>query len=308
MLVVIARIAIEKGNIMIRCVLRCLFACSFIGFSTLSVGEITQSKVLDEGGSGQYKAVVTTDSALPEFVIYQPLDIRQAALAEQRLPVVIFANGGCNDTSYPFEHMLSDIASHGYLVIALGAMQQRLDDRPIVKASNDMMVDALDWIAQATKDKNSRYFDSADMKRVAYAGQSCGGAQLLAMAEEPRVQTFLMFNSGIGDMTMAQANKSSLLSLHGPVLYLVGGETDVATANALLDYERIEHVPVALANHANAGHSGTFEEPFGGSFSRMAIKWLDWQLKGVSANSATFLANDVKGFSDWSVKAKQFTR
>ena len=115
-----------------------------------------------------------------------------------------------------------------------------------------------------------------------------------------------MFNSGIGDMTMASAEVGSLQNLHAPVIYLVGGPTDIATENAKLDYQRINHVPIVFANHKTAGHSGTFEQPFGGTFSKLAIKWLDWQLKNKQSNTGLFLQSDTAGFVSWDIKAKQF--
>ncbi|QJR80172.1 alpha/beta hydrolase [Alteromonas pelagimontana] len=292
---------------MIRYLVLALLIFPAIAFSCKSFGEITAFKTLDSGGSGKFKAIAASESGLPGYVFYQPKNIGEAVAQEHGLPVVIFANGGCNDTSFPFERMLSEIASHGYLVIALGAMQNRLDDRPLKKAANEMMTEALDWIGRASQTKGGRYFSSVDMNNVAFAGQSCGGAQVLAVASDPRVKTYLMFNSGIGDMTMAKADRQSLNALHGPILYLVGGDSDVATDNAKLDYQRINHVPVAFANLPGGGHSGTFEEPLGGSFTRVALKWLDWHLNGKDANASTFLKRDLAGFDDWEIKAKRFS-
>ena len=203
-------------------------------------------KVLDDGGSGPYRAVATTEPSLRDYVVYRPQNLSVAAQAEGPLPLVVFANGGCNDTSFPFERMLSELASHGYVVIALGAMQQSLDDRPLQKAGNNMITAALDWAREQAAAELGDYYQMVDTGRIASAGQSCGGAQLLATASEPRFSTYLMFNSGIGDMHMAAASRASLTNLHGPVIYLVGGDTGVATDNEKLDYQRIEHVPVVF--------------------------------------------------------------
>lgn len=272
--------------------------------SSLVTAEVVDFKVLDEGGSGPYKAIAATEKSLADYVVYRPENLSQAAKREGSLPVVVFANGGCNDTSLPFENMLSEIASHGYVVIALGAMQRSLDDRPLQKAGNEMMIDALDWIKAQAATEQSDYYQRVSLERVASAGQSCGGAQVLATASDPRFTTYLMFNSGIGDMTMAEASRHSLADLHAPVIYLVGGETDVATENAVLDYERIEHVPVVFANHLTAGHSGTFEEANGGSFATLAIQWLDWHLKGRDDQAQVFTEHKPAEFPEWRVQSK----
>ncbi len=269
------------------------------------VSGVEKSKTIDDGGSGPYKAIAATEKTLRDYVVYRPEDIASAK-QDAPLPVVVFANGGCNDTSLPFERMLSEIASHGYIVIALGAMQNSLDDRTLNKSPNEKMPEAVDWIAEQTTSEQSEYYQATNLDKIAYAGQSCGGAQVLAMAGDPRIETYLMFNSGIGDMTMSEADRNSLNQVHAPIIYLIGGESDVAFDNAQLDYERLKQVPVAFANAIDGGHSGTFEEPYGGSFAKMALKWLDWQLKGQETNAQVFLKGQLDSFPGWTMKAKHF--
>ena len=194
-----------------------------------------EAKILDDGGSGPYRAVATTEPSLAGYVVYRPQNLSVAAHAD----------------------------------------------------SGD-------------------YYQVIDTGRIASAWQSCGGAQLLATAFEPRFSTYLMFNSGIGDMHMAAASRASLTNLHGPVIYLVGGDTGVATDNAKLDYQRIEHVPVVFANHLTTGHSGTFEQPYGGSFAALALKWLDWQLKGESREGNVFTQPEPADFPAWRLMYKNF--
>ncbi|WP_404341782.1 alpha/beta hydrolase [Pseudoalteromonas mariniglutinosa] len=273
---------------------------------SLCFAKIAEFKVIDKGGSGSFSAIASTDTSLDGYVVYRPKELNNAVKQSSKLPVVVFANGGCMDTSFPFQHMLSNIASHGYIVIALGKMQNSLADRALNKASNTMIPLAIDWISAQTNNSISEFYATANLKKIAVAGQSCGGAQLLATAADTRITSYIMFNSGIGDMTMANASKQSLQNLHAPVIYLVGGSSDVATNNAKLDYQRINHVPIVFANHRTAGHSGTFEQPFGGSFSALAIKWLDWQLKNQQHNAALFLQSQATQFPAWDIQAKQF--
>ena len=46
------------------------------------------------------------------------------------VPILLFGNGGCSDTSIGYERMLTEIASHGYVVVAVGEMQDKRNDRP----------------------------------------------------------------------------------------------------------------------------------------------------------------------------------
>ena len=83
------------------------------------------SKVMDGGGTGAYKAVMTDDAQLPGFTIYRPADVQTTAKVEGPLPVVLFGNGGCSRNSLGFANFLTDIASHGYMVLAVGPWSER---------------------------------------------------------------------------------------------------------------------------------------------------------------------------------------
>lgn len=283
------------------------FITSFLAISlSLTVFAAPTKKIIDNGGSGPYKAEAISEPSLPDLVVYRPVDIAEAVVHEGPLPVLVFANGGCNDTSLPHERMLNDLASYGYLVLALGEMQDSINDRELHKSPNSDMIRAIDWAEAQNKDKKSEYFGKIDTEYIALGGQSCGGAQVLANCADPRVKSCIMFNSGMGDITMSDASSESLKNLHCPILYIIGGESDMAYRNAILDYERINHVPVAFANHLRIGHGGSFHEPYGGSFSRMLRDWLSWQFKDQRANIEVFLRNRLNNYPDFTMKAKNF--
>lgn len=263
-------------------------------------------KIIDEGGSGPYKAEAISERTLPGFVVYRPADIPAAVTHEGPLPLVVFANGGCNDTSLPHEKLLNDLASYGYLVVALGEMQDSINDRQLHKSPNKDMIRAIDWAEVQNGDADSEYYRNIDLEYVALGGQSCGGAQVLANCADPRVKSCIMLNSGMGDIEMADASKESLKNLHCPILYVVGGDGDIAYRNALADYDRIDNVPVAFANQLRVGHGGTFHEQYGGSFSRLVRAWLSWQFKDQRANIDVFLRNRLNDFPDYTMKAKNF--
>ena len=263
-------------------------------------------KVIDNGGSGRFKAEAVSEFSLPGYVVYKPQDIEAACQHQGPLPLVIFANGACDDTSLPFERMLSDLASYGYIVVALGEMQQTFDDRPLAKSKNEDMPHAIDWAFEQCHSPRSEYYQRINLDAIALTGMSCGGAMTMANCADARVKTYIMFNSGMGDIEMHGASGHDLLSLHGPILYLLGGEPDIAYRNALLDYDRIQHVPVVFASHATIGHGGTYHEEYGGSFSRMAHMWLDWQFKDNRRYLDVFLRGRLEEFPDFTVKAKNF--
>ncbi|MFK3873630.1 hypothetical protein [Pseudoalteromonas rhizosphaerae] len=75
------------------------------------------------------------------------------------------------DTLFPFEHMLSEINSYGYLVIVLGKRQNSLDDKFLNKARNSMFPHVIDWIRAQFANLLSEFYQSANLQKIAIAGQ-----------------------------------------------------------------------------------------------------------------------------------------
>jgi hypothetical protein len=210
------------------------------------------------------------------------------------------------DTSIGYENMLTDLASYGYVVVAIGELQMFAQHEKDQHTPSSMVKKALDWVCQQANDPASPYYNKIDIEKIAAAGHSCGGAQVLANAGDPRLKTYLILNAGMGKMTMADASRKSLKNLHGPILYLVGGTTDVAWKNAQMDYKAIKHVPVVLADNTQSGHGGTYEQANGGDNARMVRAWLDWQLKGKNEHETLFIGGDLKDYPQWTIEHKNF--
>src|SRR5690606_20504221 len=77
-----------------------------------------QNRIPDTPGSGPYPALMEVDPALPDHVVYRPADL--SALGAGQLGLFVWGNGGCADDGASSRLHLSEIASHGYLVIAPG--------------------------------------------------------------------------------------------------------------------------------------------------------------------------------------------
>ena len=266
-----------------------------------------QMKVADYGGSGPYKAVALRERSLTEFVVYRPMNLGAAVGRERaKLPVLVFCNGGCMDTSIGYENMLTDVASYGYMVVAIGELQMLAQHDKDQHTPSSMVQQALDWISQQAANPSSPYYNYIDGDRIAAAGHSCGGAQVLANCGDQRLKTYIILNAGMGRMTMADASAKSLKQLHGPILYLVGGTSDVAWPNAQQDYKTIRRVPVWLADNTTSGHGGTYEQPAGGANSRMVRAWLDWQLKGKAEPEKLFVDGNLTGYDGFTIEHKNY--
>ena len=265
-----------------------------------------RTRVIDEGGTGTFKAVAAKETAMPDFVVYRPKDLLHAHARCGALPLLLFGNGGCADTSAGYERMLTEVASHGYIVVAIGEMRDSLNERSIGQTESSELMRGLEQMLQLNRTKGTEYYHFIDTTKIAAAGHSCGGAQVLCNAADPRLKTYLILNAGMGDMEMAGASRGSLPRLHAPILYIVGGKSDVAYENAQKDYERIGHVPVCLANHPASGHGGTYGAQYGGDYGRMVLDWLDWHLKGKQENGKIFLEEKPAGYAGWELRAKNF--
>jgi len=285
------------------------------------------NKKPDTVGTGRYPALKEMVDSLPNHVIYRPADLSK--LGNEKLGVLAWGNGGCAADGAGGRFHLAEIASHGYLAIASGTIQSGpgappkpgppalgADGRPLhipppaTKAA--LLTEGIDWALAENQRKGSPYYGRINPKWIAVSGWSCGGLQALEVAADPRVRTVLIHSSGI----FADANpipgititKAALQKLHTSIIYILGGPSDIAYANGMDDFKRITSVPVFVAN-LDVGHGGTFLEPNGGREASVAVKWLDWQLKGDAQAAKLFVGPDcgLCKDRDWKVESKNPT-
>ena len=83
-----------------------------------------QAPVNASPGTGAFPALMEADPGLPTHIVYRPKDL--STLGATRLPIVVWGNGACVNVGNAFRHFLTEIASHGYLAIAIGPMGPEL--------------------------------------------------------------------------------------------------------------------------------------------------------------------------------------
>lgn len=278
-------------------------------------------------GTGPFKAIAEVDPGLRTHTVYRPANL--AALGARKMPIVVWGNGACANVGNRFRWFLSEISSHGYLIVAVGPMGPPSSeiwraDAPQPKPGaatpptlappathSAQLVQAIDWAIAENSRKGGRYFGKLDPTKIAVMGMSCGGAQAMEVSADPRIVTTVMWNSGLfpDPTTMGGGkpmSKDDLKRVHAPIAYIGGDESDVSFPNANDDYDRLNHVPVFRAYQKGIGHGGTYGEPNGGSFGKVGVAWLDWRLKGDAAAGRMFVGPQCGLCKDpaWVVKQK----
>jgi dienelactone hydrolase len=256
----------------------------------------SQSKVVEEGGTGPYKVLMLEDPSLEAHTIFAPQDLSPFG-KKNLLPVLVWGNGAC--TNSPWEHykFLNEIASYGFLVIATGYIP--MEEKPFrgPMSTSAQQIESIDWAIAQNADKESPYYGRIDVEHIAAAGMSCGGLQTLENATDPRLTTIMICNSGLfinpGTAVpgMPMPVKERLQEITVPVLYILGGPEDIAYENGMDDFHRLVNVPAFAANYP-VGHGGTYRQEHGGEFTVPAIAWLQWQLKGDKEAAKLFQGAD----------------
>ncbi len=279
------------------------------------------NKVPNTPGDGPYPATIETDPTLPDHVIYRPADL--SPFAGGKLPILIWGNGACVDDGAAHRLHLAEIASYGYLVVAVGqwrsgpgatapAAPQAANPGgglPPPATTAKGVLAGLDWALAEDARKGSKYRGKIARKQVAVAGHSCGGLQAIELAADPRIKTVIVNNSGVfkggkSPIPGISADKTLLDRFHTPVIYILGGPTDIAYENGTDDFARLKG-PAVMVN-LPVGHGGTFSEPMGGAVAHVAVDWLDWQLKGDKTAAHTFVGANCRlcTGTKWSIDRK----
>ena len=253
--------------------------------------ETVQSKVVEDGGNGPYKALMYEAPDFEAHTVFAPQD-RSKFNKKNPLPVLVWGNGACANS--PWEHFkfLNEIASHGFLVIATGHIPMEEVPYHGPRSTSEQQIEAVEWAIAQNADKNSPYYN-----------------RTLDNSADPRFKTLMIMNSGlfVNSSTampgMPMPEKEKLQNINVPIIYILGGPDDIAYGNGMDDFYRITKVPAFVANYP-VGHGGTYRQPHGGEFTVPALAWLQWHLKG-DQEAAKMFTGDVCGLAlrdDWTIE------
>lgn len=288
---------------------RTLLSALVMCLACIALAHLSAQQVGAPSGTGPYPAIAESRAELPHHTVYRPVESPR-----EPMPLYVWGNGGCSANGLAHAAYLRQIASHGYVIVALGTPAGAAAapaDSTTDPTQASQMIEAIEWAERETARQASAFYRRIDATKIAVGGHSCGGLQALSVSNDPRIDTTLVLDSGIYNQpgtgrSRIQVEKSQLTRLHGPVLYLLGGPSDIAYQNATDDVARIDRVPVFFGS-LPVGHGGTFSAPDGGDWAKVSARWLDWQLKANADAGRDFAGGDCRLCTDvrWTVVQKQ---
>lgn len=247
-----------------------------------AAGNCAVSKKVDvqATGSGPHQVVIEYNCSpgISTGTIYRPADLKRGA----KYPILVWGEGGCSQNGLSNQAAMSEIASHGYFVVADGTPTAEGRGQSPGMGNGDMaaqgkpLLGYIDWAIAENGRSASPYYNSLDTTKIAANGFSCGGLMAIGTVGDKRITAWGVTSSG-----MKRVSEDFYKLVHTPVLFIEGGTGDVAYEGGQMGYAAISKlgVPVMWFDKA-LGHGGDLSKPNGGDFTKIHLAWLNWQLKG----------------------------
>ena len=204
--------------------------------------------------------------------VFRPADLAPFPKRD-KLPVVLWGNGGCAINVGRHAGFLETLASHGFLVISTNAGAAAAAPRPRTATAADLKA-GIDWADAENAREGSPLKGRIETGKVAVMGASCGGRLSIELGSDPRVDTIGVLNAGLNPDQM-----NLLTKLHGPVLFINGHERDFMMGPSKATFDALANLPTFYGARHGAGHAATIYHPGGGEFANVATNWLRWQFK-----------------------------
>jgi dienelactone hydrolase len=217
---------------------------------------------------------------LPGYNVYRPDDL--GAIGE-RLPVVVWANGGCVRHDATWKTLLERWAAAGYFVVAISSPPDReatMEDRT---TAADQAA-AIDWANEQHARAGGLFAGQLDLDRVVAAGNSCGGITSLTLAgDDARVRAvFVLSGSSVGPNATGDQAAAVMDKVTVPVGFAVGGPEDIASSQADQDFDLLAPgIPGFVAKRASGDHiTVSTDVAILAEVAEIGVNWIDYALTG----------------------------
>jgi hypothetical protein len=248
---------------------------------------------------------------LPNHTIIRPADLDEVTF---KMPIIVWGNGGCRESNEEFRYFLTHLAGYGYFIVANGNPENPYHPEElagILDPKPERLIAGMDWAVKQNSDSAGPFYGRLDTDRIVVMGQSCGGWETTDASTDPRVASTVIWDSGTDPNSV-----QSVTQLHAPVLFAYGGVTDYVNFDAIASYAAVS-VPAVLASHADAGHTGMFDDPSPpakppGPYQDeplvLSAQWLAFTLYGSPEGRAFYLGDGcgLCGRSPWTVQSKSW--
>ncbi|KAK4251843.1 hypothetical protein C7999DRAFT_10473 [Corynascus novoguineensis] len=260
------------------------YSLSALALATLaSASPVSIEERQGNSGTGPFApAGYYTSDALEGHTFYAPQNIPSDA----KLPVMLWGNGGCSADATGQAPFLTELASHGVLVIASGTPGNGGG------TTAEIMTQSIDFI---TSNAGQGDWANIDASRITAAGWSCGGIEAYAQIWDDRVQSIGIWSSGLLD------NYTAANDFTKPVFFFLGGPSDIAYQNGERDYAAMPAGVPKWKGNLDVGHGGTYTDTNGGKFGVIGGYWVEWILRGDSS-AADYLTGDGAKNDGWTVE------
>jgi endo-1,4-beta-xylanase len=216
--------------------------------------------------------MMETPGVAPFFHVWRPTDL---SAVEGKLPVVVWANGACNRNDGGFRALFEMWASGGYFVVSLtsggGSSSTTIADQRGL----------IEWVVEQAEMAGGPYNGKLDLDRIVAGGNSCGGITSLGLASmDERVAAVFVLSGSSG---FGGADATVINGIEVPVAYLVGGEEDIARANAEADYEAFaDGLPAMIVKRSSGDHLTISNNAMTMSEAAdISVNWLDLTMFGL---------------------------
>ena len=244
----------------------------------------------------------------PTFNVTRPMSL--SALDGKPLPVVVWANGGCFRSDFTWAPLFERWAKAGFVVLTLTGTGGDDDLASMLSTTTKTEhAQLIDWVIK--QNESGEYAGKLDTSKIVVAGNSCGGVTALEVAgsdERPAAVFVLSGSSAVGSV-----NKQIMENVKVPVGYIVGGDEDIAGANAAGDYDAMKDGIPAMIVHRREGDHQTVstDEKILPEDAEIALNWLDLALYGTKAAHDALTSPNVCDKctpGDWKLQSKNLEK